>query len=54
LIELGGRSTVTAEATGRAPAGDAITEAYCRAALRGQARRLTTTGKIDPTEGLRL
>jgi PAS domain S-box-containing protein len=27
----------------------AITEACCRAALRGQARRLTTTGKTDPS-----
>jgi hypothetical protein len=44
LIEVGGRSTVTAQATGRAPAGEAgfrlfaehlpITEAYGRAALR--------------------
>jgi PAS domain S-box-containing protein len=105
LIEVGGRSTVTAAATGRAPAGEAgfrllaehlpdvillafdpelriwaatgaairargwtpghfvgktvpevgrpadaaVAEASCRAALRGECRRHTTTGKTDPS-----
>ena len=31
------------------PADAAITEAYCRAALRGECRRLDTTGKTDPS-----
>ena len=31
------------------PADAAITEAYCRAALRGECRRLDTSGKIDPS-----
>ena len=30
------------------PADAAITEAYCRAALRGECRRLDTSGKTDP------
>ena len=31
------------------PADAAITEAYCRAALRGECRRLDTSGKTDPS-----
>jgi PAS domain S-box-containing protein len=31
------------------PADAAVTEAHCRAALRGQCRRLVTTGKTDPS-----
>jgi PAS fold len=30
------------------PADAAIAEAYCRAALRGECRRLDTSGKTDP------
>ncbi|HYJ71803.1 MAG TPA: PAS domain-containing protein, partial [Actinomycetota bacterium] len=31
------------------PADAAITDAYCRAALRGECRRLATSGKTDPS-----
>jgi PAS domain-containing protein len=31
------------------PADVAVTEAHCRAALRGRCRRLVTTGKTDPS-----